>query len=258
MLLTAAHTSSIGLLTMAGFALHIGAGTVALFSGTIAIFARKGGRLHRRTGTVFFASMLIMAASAAYLAVVRPGQIINLFGGTFAFYLVTTGWMAAARRDGKIGLPEKIAMGVAICLCVPFALVLVQTATGMTIFKSAFAIKGPILIAMYVFASVVGIAALSDAKVVWAGGITGAPRIARHLWRMCLGLTMAAGSAFTNGLPRLLPGPMHVTGIFFLPQFIPMVLLVFWMVRVRLTGWRWRAPAQPPVSGAEFQVRAIS
>jgi hypothetical protein len=86
------------------------------------------------------------------------------------------------------------------------------------------------------------IAALGDAKVVLAGGISGAPRIARHLWRMCLGLTLAAGSAFTNGLPRLLPGPMHVTTIFFLPQFLPLGLLVFWMIRVRFTGWLKQNP----------------
>ena len=59
----------------------------------------------------------------------------------------------------------------------------------------------------------------------------------RHLWRMCLGLTLAAGSAFTNGLPRLLPGPMHVPAAVFFPQFIPLALLAFWMIRVRLTGW---------------------
>jgi len=36
-------------------------------------------------------------------------------------------------------------------------------------------------------------------------GIVGATRIARHLWRMCLGLTLAAGSAFTMGA-RFVPG----------------------------------------------------
>jgi hypothetical protein len=101
------------------------------------------------------------------------------------------------------------------------------------------------------------IAALGDMKVVLAGGISGAPRIARHLWRMCVGLTMAAGSAFTNGLPRLLPGPMHVTPIFFLPQFIPLVLLVFWMIRVRLTKWHWRQPASR-VPAAELRVPALT
>jgi hypothetical protein len=55
---------------------------------------------------------------------------------------------------------------------------------------------------------------------------------------MCLGLTLAAGSAFTNGLPRLLPAPHHVTAIFFLPQFIPLGLMIFWLIRVRFAGWR--------------------
>src|SRR6266516_7016977 len=44
-------------------------------------------------------------------------------------------------------------------------------------------------------------AAIGDAKLVLAGGISGARRIGRHLWRMCLGITLAAGSAFTNGFP---------------------------------------------------------
>jgi uncharacterized membrane protein len=257
MSLASAQAFSVGPITLAAFVLHIAGGTVALVSGTIAIFARKGGSLHRSAGMVFFISMLVMAALAAYLAVVRPGQIINLFGGTFAFYLVVTGWMAASRKDGKAGLPEKIALAIALCLCVPFALVIFQAVTGTPVFKSAFALKGPILSAMYVFAAIIATAAISDAKVVLAGGISGAPRIARHLWRMCLGLTMAAGSAFTNGLPRLLPGPMHVTPSFFLPQFIPLVLLVFWMIRVRFTKWHWRQPASR-VPAAELRAPALT
>jgi uncharacterized membrane protein len=232
-------------MTTAGFALHIGGGTLALVSGTIAIFARKGGPLHRAAGNVFFVSMLVMAALACYLAVVMPGQLANLFGGAFAFYLVATAWITVRRKEGAIGLPEKIAMLVALALFAPFALLAFQLATGVApLFKSAVPIKGPVLIAMYTLAVVTAIAAISDVKVVLAGGISGAPRIARHLWRMCLGLMMAAGSAFTNGLPRLLPGPMHVTPIFFLPQFIPVALLIFWMIRVRLTGWTERPAAE--------------
>jgi hypothetical protein len=69
------------------------------------------------------------------------------------------------------------------------------------------------------------------------GGAVAGPLSATVLWRMCLGLTLAAGSAFTNGFAWLLPGPYHVPGVFFLPQFIPLLLLIFWMIRVRLTGW---------------------
>jgi uncharacterized membrane protein len=227
----------------AAYVFHIGAGTIALFSGLTAAFARKGGKLHRRAGTVFFVSMLVMAAFALYLAAVIPGQTANLFGATFVIYLVTTAWLTVRRRDGATGLSEKIALFVSLCLFVPFAILSFELASGLpTFFKSAVPLKGPVLIAMYVITLVTAIAAAGDARVVFAGGISGAPRLARHLWRMCLGLMMATGSAFTNGLPRLLPGPMHVTTIYFLPQLVPLGLLVFWMVRVRLTR-RFRTDA---------------
>ena len=224
--------------TTLAFVLHVASGTIGLVSGTVAAVARKGGPLHRTAGNVFFASMLVMAVFADYLAVVMPDQLPNLAIGTFAFYLVATAWLTVRRREGAIGVPEKIAFAVILLLCLPFAILSFELATGaQTFVKSAVPIKGPVLIALYSFTVVVLTAAVADGKVLFAGGISGAPRIARHLWRMCLGLTLAAGSAFTNGLPRLLPGPMRVTTIFFIPQFIPLVLLIFWMVRVRFTGW---------------------
>jgi hypothetical protein len=192
-------------------------------------------------GTVFFVSMLVMAAFASYLALAIPGQISNLFGGTFTFYLVATAWMTVRRKEGTIGLPEKIALFVIVCFCLPFAFLIFQMARG-----AAPSIKGPVVVATYIMALVVAIAAISDARVVLAGGISGARRIARHLWRMCLALTFATGSAFTNGLPRLLPGPMHVPPAFFLPMLVPLALLVFWMIRVRFTGWLPKAIALAP------------
>ncbi len=219
--------------TMLAFALHIGGGTIGLISGTIALFVRKGGRLHRAAGNIFFFSMLVMAVFALYLAVVIPGQTVNVFIAIFAFYLVATGWMTV--RHNVVGFAEKFAMMVGIILCAPFVVLAFQLAVGFPpFFKSSVALKGPVLIAIYAFTSILVIAAVSDIKVVAMGGIDGAPRIARHLWRMCLGVTLAAGSAFTNGLPRLLPGPFAVQWYFFLPQFVPVVLLIFWMIRVRL------------------------
>jgi hypothetical protein len=224
------------LVTLA-FVMHIAGGAVALLSGAVAICAPKGGPLHRRAGNIFFASMLVMATFAAALAVARPGQIINLFIAGFAFYLVATAWLAARRADGVAGGAEKAALAVSLVLCAPFALVIFQVATGVTLFKTAFAIEGPILIALCSFASVIALAAIGDARVVLAGGLAGRSRIARHLWRMCVGLTLATGSAFTNGFARFLPGPYHVPALFFLPQFIPVMLLIYWMARVWLTAW---------------------
>jgi uncharacterized membrane protein len=232
-------------LTLLAFALHIGGGAVGLVSGTIAVIARKGGRLHRKAGTVFVVSMLVMAVFGCYLGFVMPDQRVNVFISVFALYLILTAWQTIRRRNGNIGLAEKIALLVGLGLCAPFAILSFQLALGLTpLFRSAVPFKGPVLIAIYGFTTVLVMAAIGDARVVLAKGISGVSRISRHLWRMCLGLTLAAGSGFTNGFARLLPGPYHVPSAFFLPQFVPLGLLIFWMIRVRLPGWGGLRPSQ--------------
>ena len=226
-------------MTVLAFVIHIAGGVVGLVSGTIAVCAPKGGYLHRKAGTVFVASMLVMAVFALYLGFAIPNQITNVFIGTFALYLVATAWMTVRRREGVSGSFEKLAFLVALCLCAPFAILTFQLAVGLPpLFVSAVPFKGPVLIAIYVFTTVLALAAIGDARVAFAGGLSGVPRISRHLWRMCLGLTLAAGSGFTNGFARLLPGPYHVPTSFFLPQFLPLGLIIFWMIRVRSAGWR--------------------
>ncbi|HYA98499.1 MAG TPA: DUF2306 domain-containing protein [Methylomirabilota bacterium] len=218
---------------------HVIAGTIALLAGIVAMASRKGERTHRASGTVFFVSMLVMAIFADYLAIAIPEQIPNLFIGTFTIYLVATAWLTVRRKERSVGAAEKIALALILCLCVPFVTLSFQLATGLKpAFKSAVPLEGPVRIAIYLFTIFVAMATIGDAKLIWAGGIAGARRIVRHLWRMCLGLTLAAGSAFTNGLPRLLPKTVHVPLILlFIPQLTSLALLVFWMIRVRFTGW---------------------
>jgi hypothetical protein len=201
--------------------------------------SRKGGRAHRLSGTVFFVSMLVMAGLADYLAVAIPEQIPNLFIGTFTIYLVATAWLTVRRKGRFVGIPEKVALLVVLCLCLPFAVLSFQLATGLEpSFKSATPLEGPVRVAIYSFTFLVAMAALGDARLVQAGGVTGVRRIGRHLWRMCLGLALALGSAFTNGLPRLLPKTMHIPLILlFIPQLSALILMIFWMFRVRFTGW---------------------
>jgi uncharacterized membrane protein len=225
-------------MTILAYVLHVGTGMVALAAGTVALFARKGSYLHCRAGTVFVGAMVVMATFAAYLAIAVPGQVVNLFIASFTLYLVATSWMAVRRKECTAGLAERIALFIAICLWTPFAILSFQLATGLQpFFNSTVPLKGPVLIAIYTFTAVLTIAAIGDGQVVLFGGTSGAPRIARHLWRMCFALTLTTGSAFTNGFSRLLPGPHHVPPIFFIPQFLPLGLLIFWIIRVRFTGW---------------------
>jgi len=225
-------------ITILAYVIHIAAGATSLVSGTVAAFARKGGYLHRKAGTVFIGSIFIMALFAAYLAVAVPDQIVNVFISTLVVYLVASAWMTVRRAEGTTSLGDRITLVIALGLWAPFAILSFQLATGMTpLFKSAVPFEGPVLVAIYAFAAILTLAVIGDSRVVLAGGISGASRITRHLWRMCFGLTLATGSAFTNGFARLLPGPYHVPLYFHLPKLLPLGLLIFWFIRVRFTRW---------------------
>jgi uncharacterized membrane protein len=222
------------------FALHIAGGTAALFAGVVAVGARKGARLHRRAGLLFVVAMLIMAATGDMLAVIVPGQKVNLLIGTFTLYLICTAWLAASRT--RHAVLEAASFGVVLVLAIPFTVLSVQLAIGATpLFRSAIPFEGPVLIAMYVFTGLLILASVADARLLLAGGLSGRGRIERHLWRMCLGLTFAAGSAFTNGLPRLLPSTVHIPlPLLFVPQLAALLVLIFWMMRVHFTSWYGR------------------
>ena len=83
--------------------LHISAGIVGILSGAAAIVFRKGSPRHALAGKVFVIAMLSMAASATYLAFMKH-QMNNVGGGILTFYLITTAWLTARRRDGETTL----------------------------------------------------------------------------------------------------------------------------------------------------------
>ena len=87
----------------------------------------------------------------------------------------------------------------------------------------------------YTFASFAAFAAILDLKVILKGGISGAARIARHLWRMCFAFFFAA-SFFFLGQPRV-AAFVHHSPILYVPALAPLVIMIFWLIRVRLTKW---------------------
>ncbi len=220
--------------------LHITGGSAAMISGAVALLARKGEDLHRAAGTLFFLSMLLTAAIGATVApFLTDGQRPNTVAGVLAFYLVLTAWTAVRRQDGGVDrfaiLGFFVALGTAVA-GVLFALEAQSSPTGT--------IDGSPPQAFYLFMIVGGVAAASDLKVIVRGGISGAPRIARHLWRMCVGLFIAAGSFFL-GQQQVFPPSVRGSLILFVPVFAPLLFLLFWLVRVRLTNWINRAEHAP-------------
>jgi hypothetical protein len=213
---------------------HIGGGAVGLVSGAVAILARKGERLHRVAGTVFFVAMLTMAGIGATVSpFLDTEQWTNTTAGAFTFYLVATAWVTVRRAEGRVGRFEVGALLVAVGLAV----------NGLALAAATVQAGKPLSISViYVFAIVAAIAAAGDLGMIRRGGIAGPPRIARHLWRMCLALFIASGSFFF-GQSKFLPEVLRGSPVLFVPVLAPLVLMAFWMLRVHFTRAFRSAPA---------------
>src|SRR5688500_17971690 len=71
--------------------IHIAAGGLAIVLGAVALSAKKGGTIHRRSGLLFVYAMVVMGTSASILAV-RNGGVTdgNFMAGLLTLYFVGT------------------------------------------------------------------------------------------------------------------------------------------------------------------------
>jgi uncharacterized membrane protein len=209
--------------------LHIGAGSIGILAGAAALTVRKGARLHRVFGTVFVVAMLATAVSAGYLAFFIP-RWSQVVGVNFVFYLLATGWMTVRRQDGRIGLFERGAPVVAIAVAIALVIFGAKAALSPrgTFDKVPAAVH-------FIIAAVALLAAAGDLRMILRGGISGAPRIARHLWRMCAAFFIATGSFFI-GQQKVMPKVLHGSPLLYALAAAPLLLMIFWLIRVRFTN----------------------
>jgi uncharacterized membrane protein len=208
---------------------HVVAGSAALLAGAAALSVRKGGRLHARAGTVFFTSMLAMAGTGALIAAAKPERGTAAIG-VFTCYLVATAWTSARRRDGRAGGFERAGLAVALaCAAAMLGFGLLASASPTGRFDSLPAA------AHYPFALLAALAAFLDLNFLLRGRIARHQRIARHLWRMCAALAIAAFSFFL-GQQDEFPAAWRGLAIWFAPPFAVLGAMAFWLVKVRFTA----------------------
>jgi hypothetical protein len=201
---------------------------------------RKGSRRHRVTGNVFVISMLGLGASGAYIGFMKH-QMLNGLMGVLTFYLVATAWLTARRRDGETGILDLIALTVPLAVGAGFAIYGLEAAQSQTGTKDGYPAA-----AYFIFGSVALLFAAGDVRLLVRGGVSGAQRIARHLRRMCFALFIAAGSFFL-GRQRIFPAVLRNTNLLVLLTILPLILMMFWLIRVRSTNAYKRKPV--PGSG---------
>ncbi len=224
--------------------IHICGAVVGMISGALSMIFRKGSGLHRAAGTVFFISILSMSAAAVYLAIFTKPNPGNAIGGVLTFYLVATAWMAARRRDGKTNGLDLLALLIVALVAAANATFAYQAATS----RSGMAYGYPP--ALYViFGSIAFLFAVSDVRMLARGGVFGAGRIARHLWRMGLAFLFALLSFYPTRA-RLFPTWVNDSNLLFVPHILLVGSMTFWMFRMSRRKRAERASAIRP-AGAE-------
>jgi uncharacterized membrane protein len=210
---------------------HVVSAIIGLLSGTIALCAAKGSRLHRRSGIVFGCSMLTMSLTGAGIAVFARNEG-NVIAGLLTAYLVTTGWLTVRRPSPALRRAAIGAMVLAIAIGAgAFTL-------GLLAFASPKGTRGGIpFVVFFMFGSVALLSALGDFRMIRAGGVLrGVPRLSRHIWRMCYALWIAAASFFLGPRARVakvLPEPLLHPALLALPVLLVLAAMAYWLWRIR-------------------------
>lgn len=225
---------------------HIIAGVLTLVCGAAAMSFAKGSPMHRRAGNVFFVSMLVLSSFGVVLSLIKTPNMGNIMGGTMAFYLVVTAWATVIRQPGRTGRFELFAaLGGSIIAAgaSTFGVLALRDPRGL--------FNGYPPVMYFIFAGVALLATALDFRMIARGGLAGVARTTRHLWRMSLAFFMATGSFFF-GQPTFVPEVLRETGLYIVAGLLPLGLLIYWMIRVRV----WPAVQRMMTKGVGSGARA--
>ena len=198
---------------------HVVAGTIAILTGYVALFAFKGAKVHRKSGVIFTGAMLVMSLSGAVMAIGHAGAAVNIPAGLVTAYLIATAYAAVQPSSLRLRAFERAAMIAAF----GFGAVSIAIAASGT--------QGGFTIPLFMFGLIALLGANGDRRMLRAGGLQGAPRLKRHLWRMCTGLFVAAASFFL-GPPARVPEPLRLPPFRLVP-LLALAAMAFWLWRLR-------------------------
>jgi uncharacterized membrane protein len=214
--------------------IHVAAGGLALVLGAVALLAKKGGTTHRRSGLLFVYAMLAMGATASILGLRKSPTDGNVFAGLMTADFVGTALTAVRPVTPWTRRFNAAALTVVVCLA------LGTIVGGLDNFNSPEVSSGGVplrTIGMmsFILATVMILAAIGDVRVMRYGMPRGGPRLARHLWRMCFALFIAAGSFFSirERVATILPEPFTTAPMRALPILLLFGAMFYWLWRVR-------------------------
>ena len=215
--------------------IHITSASCALLGAYAALFAPKGGVLHRRAGLFFVWSMIVMgmAASILYWAKGEAGV-----AGPMILYLVITA-VATMRK------PETVPRWLLPALMLlAFGVGYINIAGGLLLLEHPRPGVPPA--AAFITGGLLVVAALGDVRVLLRGPLRGGARIMRHMWRMCFAAFVTTGSFFLGQADEI-PKVLRIWPLLFFLAFLPALMMLYYFAR---EGWRRRRSRVRPATRA--------
>lgn len=204
--------------------IHAPAGTLALITTVVAMFATKGSALHKKAGSCFTKSMMVMLVSGIAAAYLKD-SIDDMMLGGLVMYTVLTAWLAAHHKKNETNHLEVIAL----VWVLGFAITAFLISTGWRDVEAPFA--------YLVWGGFAVLCALGDIRNLYHSGLTGVQRIVRHVWRIGFSLVWAA-LAFTDKIVKMLGADIksmqeeQVMLIVAVPTMLILITVVYWLVRI--------------------------
>jgi hypothetical protein len=206
------------------WAIHAPAGTVVLVTAVFAMLVKKGSARHKKAGSWFTVSMMVMLASgiaAAYL----KNSLDDMMLGALVMYTAFTAWLAARHKKNEPGLMEIAALIWVTC----FAF------TAFSISMGWREVQAPISYLMWGGLAI--LLALGDIRNLYHSGLSGTQRIIRHVWRIGFSLVWAA-LAFTDKIVKMMGANIksmqgeQLLLIVAIPTMIIVITILYWITKV--------------------------
>jgi len=213
--------------------IHIVAGGLAIILGAVALSVKKGGTIHRRSGILFVYAMVVMGVTASILEFLKGSAATGVIAPLMTIYLVGTA-LTTVRPPSRWTRVINIA-----ALVVAIGLAIVLIAGGVKAVSTPglsggvpFRIIG---VMSFILGAVLVLSAIGDARIMRSGMPRGGRRLARHLWRMCFALFIAAGSFFSirERVATILPYPFTAGPMRALPILLLFGAMFYWLWKVR-------------------------
>jgi hypothetical protein len=178
--------------------------------------------------------MLVMGTTAALLEFLRSATATNVVAAVLSLYFVGTALTTVRPASRSTRVINVAALTVAVGLAFLAIVGGVKNVNNPHLSPGGVPFR-TIGVMSFVLATVLILAAAGDLRIMRSGMPRGRPRLARHLWRMCFALFIAAGSFFSirERVAKILPEPFTTGPMRALPILLLFGAMFYWLWRLR-------------------------